>query len=54
MKESLMLISLLLACAAGYAETLQVGACGEARITQGNVDIGAYEFGGAGSPLVCR
>jgi hypothetical protein len=30
-------------------------ACGEARITQqGSVDIGAYEFGGAGAPLICR
>ena len=29
-------------------------ACGEDRNTQGQVDIGAYEFGGAGPPLVCR
>jgi len=30
-------------------------ACGEERITTGTrIDIGAYEFGGAGAPLVCR
>lgn len=30
-------------------------ACGEGRITTGAaIDIGAYEFGGAGTPLVCR
>jgi hypothetical protein len=30
-------------------------ACGEGRITSGAaIDIGAYEYGGAGSPLVCR
>ncbi len=29
-------------------------ACGELRNTQGVIDIGAYEFGGAGAPLVCR
>jgi len=29
-------------------------ACGEARITQGTIDIGAYEVGGAGAPLICR
>jgi hypothetical protein len=30
-------------------------ACGEQRITTGaGIDIGAYEFGGAGTPLVCR
>src|SRR5258708_14076785 len=29
-------------------------ACGEARITQGTIDIGAYEFGSAGAPLTCR
>jgi hypothetical protein len=30
-------------------------ACGEGRITTGAaIDIGAYEYGGAGSPLVCR
>ncbi len=30
-------------------------ACGEGRVTAGAaIDIGAYEFGGAGTPLVCR
>ena len=30
-------------------------ACGEERVTSGSaIDIGAYEFGGAGTPLVCR
>ena len=30
-------------------------ACGEGRMTAGAaIDIGAYEFGGAGTPLVCR
>ena len=30
-------------------------ACGEARVTAGSaIDIGAYELGGAGTPLVCR
>jgi len=30
-------------------------ACGEGRMTVGAaIDIGAYEYGGAGSPLVCR
>jgi hypothetical protein len=29
-------------------------ACGEARNKVGPIDIGAYEFGGAGAPLVCR
>ena len=29
-------------------------ACGEVRINIGQVDIGAYEFGGAGDHLVCR
>src|SRR5437773_441703 len=30
-------------------------ACGQERITTGaRIDIGAYEFGGAGSPLVCQ
>jgi len=30
-------------------------ACGEGRVTTGAaIDIGAYEFGGAGTPLVCR
>ncbi len=28
-------------------------ACGEARVTQGTIDIGAYEYGGAGTPAVC-
>ncbi|NWG14654.1 MAG: hypothetical protein HXY20_14090, partial [Acidobacteria bacterium] len=29
-------------------------ACGEARITKGPVDIGAYELGGADAPRACR
>jgi hypothetical protein len=30
-------------------------ACGEGRITIGSaIDIGAYQYGGAGTPLVCR
>lgn len=29
-------------------------ACGEERITQGNIDIGAYEFSGAGAAPICR
>lgn len=28
-------------------------ACGQTRVTQGTIDIGAYEFGGAGASLPC-
>jgi hypothetical protein len=29
-------------------------ACGERRLVVGSIDIGAYEFGGAGKALICR